>query len=548
MAPPPLSPVPPERLLSWPQLLAWRSRARAEGEEALRGLAHGDTGPVARMLESWRFSKHETPLRALLERLMDAPPDASPHSLSAVLGPESALPAPPRADPRRALADWRAWLEPRVTPAPASTPDEARLWALCELSRLGADRDHMERSAWRRSYDPSPQDPLTRRAWEGWFRMDLTAVWGVWAKLFERAARRGTEQASASRRIPTARGARLLADEGSDFLFACIGGSDGEQPWREIATRVVEADPRGPVAGLALHLDDASWARAVRCVSEGATWRRSIGEPGAFDALSTSAAGPGEPQAELSVDLHLTLRLLRAWQSPAKTSASFSSGVLYENLRRARGRMRALLRDQPGEALRAALLARDALYARTRQQVTAYFWSWAHHALSVDGAGAPHLVTRPCALRPLPPEPPAPSPDSLAQERAWVLLALLRGQREPLRRWAEHGGETAGGLARLLTQTPAALLGVREGAHQDHRPLRAAMSARLDAHEAALRPALAAVAALPTEPARGRRERVLGALSAHWHPALALPEHGFPSMIAEARALCAEAGSTKEQA
>jgi hypothetical protein len=117
-----------------------------------------------------------------------------------------------------------------------------------------------------------------------------------------------------------------------------------------------------------------------------------------------------------------------------------------------------------------------------------------------------------------------------------VLLVLLRGQGEALRRWVGSGGRTAGTFARLLTALPEALVDQPVGAYRTYGGLRASLAARLDASIQELVPELSAIAALVEVPPRARRLAVHGALRPCWHPSIPLPEHGFPSMIQAAKA------------
>lgn len=532
------------RLLSWPDYLARRARTRALAEGALHRLEGGDAGVAQALLGPWRCADAPTLLSALLDRL-EEPLHPSGASFAAVMSVQAARLPPPRRDPVRAGHVWREWLETQLSPEEPASAREAKIWALCELARLGEERDQLERRAWRGRYKADPErDRDAAWLWEGWFARDYGRVFYTWGRRFAASAGAALSAVLRARQLPDELRRYHLRTFREAFEILCFGNTGEPEPWREIAARVVEGGPAGPVAALVPGLEAPSWRKVLGCVASRRAWAHTLGRPGLLELSEPSSPAdlPTPSAVEQAVDLHLALRLLSSWSTPERSGARRSLQGLRQGLVRARGRLRALLRDQEGERLRAALLGMDALYSRTDSAVRSYFHSWAWRALHGSLAIQPYVVTRTCVFTGRPPPPSRPPLEPGAREamaRTWVLLVLLRGERDALHRWAREGGETDGSFARLLLSAPEPLTGNRVGKNKDYRPLRARLSEGLSAVEADLLPVLGRVGALCEAPARGLKGRFYEALAPDWSEALPLPERGFPSMIATARALCA---------
>lgn len=531
-------------LLRWDELLARRARAR---DLALAEAAR----PGARALTSWRLPPELLP--RILDALRRAEPDPPPASFGALFCPD-----PPVADPvsgAHPLHVWWGRLERVSPPTPPSSALERRAWAILALRWLGEDRDRLHRRAWAQHLPADPErDARALRLWRAWFQGDLELLWRGWADLY---AERAASAVRIAETLGLARGSEdaygLFEQERSsrvrevqeDFVLHCCDAAEGGPPvWREIAARVLEgAASDGPVRALGELLDPAGLERIAACAPHHPTWSPSwsTAAPAARDGDEAQnflhfvrGGGAGGLSLDALLDAHLVLTLLDRWRQPQRAAAEPSWRVLEDQLQRARGRLRALVVEAEDRALIAALHEVPALHARTAAAVGRHYWEWARLSVRAGATAASAPVNRPCTL-PRPLRRPVHHPGDRALERCWVLLVLLRGQGEALRRWIAEGGRTAGTFARLLTALPEALVDRPVGLHRTYGGLRASLSRHLDTCIRELSPALSAVAALPGVPPRTRRSAVHAALRPFWHPAVPLPEHGFPSMIEAAQ-------------
>lgn len=527
--------------MRWSEML---SRREALQQEARR-LAEA---PSEVIFDGWRAPD---PMKGrLLIALRRADLRPSPQSFGALFGP---APAPPLLERHQQLARWVWWerLERWAEPVEPRDDGDRLAWAIAALRWHAVERDRLERAAWRHHHAPHPNDAQVRVLWEDWLRGRLQRLWQPWTATFARDAAAERAAVMRERGLPEVEIRRARAELLEGFLAQCATPpEDGPPPWREIAARVLEtAGDQGPVEADGGMLGASERDRVARCAPHHRTWSPS------WRAVTPHAPVDGDEQEFLSqwrevdslvgagldalLDAHIVQRLLGAWAEPARTSLDPSWRVISRQLSQARARLRALVSALPEADLEAPLLGLDGLYSRTRYAVKRHFREWALKDLRHGLGGHPYAVNRPCVL----PEPlrrrRGRGAARRAEERCWVLLVLLRGQGEALRRWMEDGGATAGTFARLLTGLPDSLVDQRAGERRTYSDLRASLRRHLDEDQAGLEPAFRAVAALGQTPARKLRGALEAALAPFWQPAIPFPEHGYPSMIKAAAALVA---------
>lgn len=522
----------------WSEFLDQRARLRAL---ALQQAAH----PTADALAGWRLP--EALIERVLSALDHADPRPTPASFGAIFAPEHAL-TPPRGSPSRAGHLWWEALEREAPPVEPSDPLGRRAWALVALRWLGQERHRLERRAWASSVSPHAHDTTVLRLWRSWFRGDdLQFLWHGWKRLFAGVAARQLRSVMEIKGFPRHFIADRAAELHETFLEHCWEPDPSGVPaWREIAVRVLErAGAHGPIHATSALLGEPERGALAFCATHSATWAPSWGviEPAPIHeeddqrflsrwSAATDTQGQG---LDALLDAHLVLRLLRVWRTPERTSSARSWATLRAQIGAVRGRLRALARARPDPELLGGLFDLDAPYERTLAVVARYFHEWAWRDTRAGCQGLPIAVNRSCKLPSLEHHRAVRDRATRDAERGWVLLVLLRGEASALRRWVDHGGHTAGPLSRLLLAAPAPLLDPNPGEHRGYSTLRHALRSSLADHLRHLQPALDAVAALSEAPAHGLKARVLAALAPHWHPSIALPDRGFPSIIRAAR-------------
>ena len=238
-----------------------------------------------------------------------------------------------------------------------------------------------------------------------------------------------------------------------------------------------------------------------------------------------------------TLDLHLALRVLERLGEPPRTPEQSRWSRVVHHLGRARGRLRALARDQEGIALEQRLLALPSLYARTQAALRQHFFVWAYEELHLDWPVSAWSGAPACEDSPLLAPPEAPPRRALrwgeqeqAAMRAWILLVILRGQERELRRWVISGGNTSGGLARALRRDlPDTLLDF-DPPRRGYLGVRAWLTQHLGAEERALTSTVAMLADLPLPDSAAARGQFRAALIELLTPHVQVPARGFPAM------------------
>lgn len=513
--------IPAEGAIGWTSFLALRAADQARARLAAEALSNGDAGPALGLLEPWRFAgmAHAAPV---LHALAAAPLSPDPGALAFQLGEADRV---PRA-PAQALWLHREWLARRPLPAPA--PDDGRApltWALLELRGLGQDLEHRLRRPWRcRPALSRPEDAQVAGLW----RRVGSAPWAdrdAWERLFLPTVLSAFHAVFEAVNLPRPERRARLGDISESFFFRLVGHAP-EAGWRVLASRVLETLGGGPFHALAAALDPPAWAMASRCaVRRGHGWRTAQllwpEAPRARVLAERLGAllAEGPDQLEGLAELHAALRVVARWRAPEATLPGTSWRVLTQNLGRARGRLRSLVRRLPDGDLVGRLCASDALYERTTTALARLARTWAFDELRGGFANDEGRAleagcdqARPTLL-PLDP-----------QLRAWILLVILRGRLEHLRRWLKEGstGDRDAGWGRLLSMQPppdTRLTGTRA---EELDALRARLSLGLPSALVELRPTLDALAALPGERLDlGEVHRILAPI---WHPDLPLPQ------------------------
>lgn len=515
----------PGEPMSWSTFLAARDAARGWALEAGRRLLDGE---AAGALPGWRMEPRLAV--ALARRLARELPAPGPEALAATLAPTQDLPRLSRGPAEPFL--HREALERAELPVVADTPLHRCAFGLERLAFLAARVEDRERGAWSRaSYAADPtRDAEAAGLWAGWLSGNPWSLRRPWERLFLPEAARVFRAVAADRKLSPEVSRRALEDLREAFFYRMIGGKGALPGWAELAARVIETGPPGPLDALLGALPAGDRARLAACAATRGVWRGSAAAvwraPGeeARAALGAAALAARPAEAEGWLDAHLVRRLLVAWRS-GRTSTDWILAT--QNRGRARARARALLAAR-GAKLAEPLLALDALYARTAAALRRLAWGWAWSELARDFSfdlGRP--LTTPCR----PPAAPRPSPLSPEERpalRSWVLLVALKGRLGHLRAWVAEGrtGDRDSTWGRLLSEDLPALL--REGAEDLHyRRLRAALSAELGACLEALRSPLAAVVALP--PGRRLRAAFEEALRPGWDERVPFPRSGFPT-------------------
>lgn len=476
-------------------------RALVQTAEGLPDGARPSLGP-------WTFDADPALRGAVLERLTAHPPQPGSARLSGFEGPLRAA---------------------RIA------------WGIAALQRLGHRLHDRERSAWVRvahRADPH-RDGAALAGWKGFASGDPWSLRRPWEDAFLPTVARTFDAVLAARKVPRRVRGRAAQDLREDLFYRMIGGVDVLAGWREVAARTLETAGVGPVDGAMRSLDPAAFARVARCPGA----RRSadlaaealmpqvptVGRGLAFEAILVSQPGALEQALDLEVALRLCDRWSRADSHFFTDKAMWRLAV--QNRGRARGRLRAVLAEQPADTLVQALSTLDALHARTVAALRRYAWAWAWNELArnipLDPTGG---VTPPCRF----------VPDEAALDDAaiqsWLTLVVLRGRVDHLRRWLRGGVGRDSVWGRLLAEAlPGSLTdGPQRGRQRRYGRLKATLGADLEERLERLGPVLGRVAACE----RGRRSKidVLDALRPGWSDAVRLPSRGFPSLVAAARA------------
>ncbi|MEZ4238326.1 MAG: hypothetical protein R3F59_19675 [Myxococcota bacterium] len=415
-------------------------------------------------------------------------------------------------------------------------PGESDAVALSRLSAIGA-RLAEAREAWARAaYPAQPADERVAAMWRATGRgaQGSFAHQGAWQQLLARPVVAAFRQALSTRPLPPHVRDRALGDLRDTLFYQLVGG----QGFAELAAFTLETAPGGPVAPLFDVLSERSRSRAARCVSARGHWPQTLAlalpAAGATERALLVQADPRDP--EDWIELHCALRLLASWaESPGDDDRDWS--IVTQNQGRSRGRLRALAASEPAAALAERVAALPALAERTRAAARRWAWSWAWEALATDFAfDLDRPVVRPCVAEA---GVAALEAEELEIVETWLLLVILRGRGDTVRRWAAEGrGDSDGTWGRLLLELPADLREADGGLAR----VRAALAAGWDARVASVAPVLRRVAGLSE--GRALKRAFWDVVGPAWHVAVAHPRAGFPTFVRNARDWVARGSET----
>lgn len=437
----------------------------------------------------------------------------------------------PRRRDRATAARHDAWLHARAEGPPApETPELRARWARARLVALGERLSEEGHRSWTEGWREQPSEDAHAAAVLAGLGSRSWTVRAEAEALLLPPVLRSFRGVCLARRLPAAVRERAVGElREAVFYRLCLPDGAGRPGWTELAARTLET--AGPVSALLGPLGEDQRRRAASCAASRGRWgetARALFGPRSR-ALRARALLDELDRWEVHLNTHLQLRLRARWAA-GETDPDGDWRQLVQSRARARARLRALAGER-AEALLEAVLALPALAARLRDAASRWAWAWAWEELARDFSfdlGRPVLA--PCVQDDLIP-PPWPAAWEAPLD-SWLLLVLLRGRLDHLRRWAETGstGDRDSTWGRLLAEAlPAPLSAEGHGRLQDE--LRQSLSRRLSA----LRPVVVAVAQL--QPGRGLKSAVLRILEESWSPWLPLPRAGFPSMQRAARAL-----------
>lgn len=541
--------------MRWEEWLARREGPREAALAAAAALERGEDAPARAFFDHWRCAADAT---ALLARLRQREPRPPPGALAAALLPPDRLPAPPAEAHDVAPRLHRRRLSRALRGGVEDGPPARRAWQLESLAFWGAEVERLEREAWRR--ERYPADPaLDARAaalWTAWFTGDLLRPWKHWRTLYYPQVERAFAAVMEAAGTPVDRRDRVREELPEEVMTQLLTAPDGVPGWLELAVRTLETGAPGPVDALAPLLTPEHRGVLAGCAVRQSPWSEAVSavvplplvEHRLPELLVRLGAHPGAIEAGL--DGHVVVRLLDAWaEDPAHTDPAWTWRAVAWHRGRSRGRLRALVLRTPPGVLLPAILGLPGLHARTAAATRRYAWAWAWRKQDGGFAFDPVAVTPPCEARPGWWSPY--SEDDARAARAWVLLAVLRGHLDRLRRWTTTGstGDHVGTWARLLLDLPASLRDPRDAPAEgrevgSYRRLRAWLGEELPATLAGLREPLGGVASC--RPDRTLKDSMLVILDPLWHPAVPRPASGFPTMRAHADAALATLSPPEE--
>ena len=490
----------------WTHWLARRQKRMALAHRAVEG----DLRAAAALLHGWSWAGTPAAVSELVRRARPADTPENRRLEDWALGPAG---APVKAASEAELD--RLVLE-RVEGARCPTQEGALYW----LARLGEEVRRREDRAWTtRTYAPDPRDGEVAALWtellSGDFGPDTPRRF---VQIFGGAVRRAVRGVCGALGLP--RGIiDLRVSEAMEAADGLAWGAPGD-----IGARVLETSGE-PLSVLAPALGESGVERVEGCVTRRRHWRGL--RPLLQGALS-------EDTLPVGGDLVVASRLLVALECGTVTSHPVGLpgwGVVSANRGRLRGRLRAVLAEQP-TALVAALRGLDALTSRTTDAVAWHAWAWAwREARSGFGFDPARLGAAPCP----PPAPEEPALEPIGPQDEGAVLTLLlslrgRGQWGALEAWlAGAGGRTLGPtFYRYLGQAPDCLAdpGSTDRTHRGYRRLRDHLA---DGGLEAYREHLERVArrVLVVSRGRGLRARLDQALLPDWRvEAVPLPRRG----------------------
>lgn len=521
--------------MSWSGFLGAREQARSWALEAADRLSQGK---VEGALPGWRLDAPEEMTAGQL--LLRRPPAPAPTLLYAALAPRAGLPNLAR-DPSEPFLHREA-LERASTRALEDTPLHRLAWGLERLHFLAARVEDRERRRWAVAEHPADpaRDAETAGLWAAWLSGNPWSLRRPWEKLFLPEATRVFRAIAADRKLAPEIARRVIDDLREAFFYRMIGGKGALPGWAELAARVLETAPPGPLESVLRSLPAADRARLGACAAGRGVWRASAAAqwraPGEATraALAADALARHPERVEGWMDAHVIRRLILAW---ASGRAETDWILVTQNRGRARARARALLAAR-GAKLAEPLLALDGLFSRTAGALRRLCWGWAYSELARDFA---FDLGRPLSARCDAPAADRPAPlDDRAQRAlgAWLLLVVLKGRLGHLQRWVADGrtGDRDSTWGRLLSdELPPCLRDTADEVH--YLRLRGALSGGLPAALRALSEPLAAVVALPA--GRGLRAAFEARFRPSWPEDLPFPRAGFPTFQRHAAAALA---------
>lgn len=532
--------------LRWDVFLArWRARSE-QAERASERLRAGEDGPARALLQHWRLDALPAAWPVLRARLLAFGGASRGTGLGRGPWPSLALEADP----------FELWVRLHEADPAGADPPDLLAWALLALANIGERLETLERDAWGVAPGEAAEgkdDFEVAGLWTGWCNDRFWRDRPAWERRYLELAQGCVRGVCEARRLPEHVARRACKDLSEQFFYVLIGEREGVPGWLDVALRVIERDPAGPVAALARLLPRAAWDDVSACLAVRGYWPDTLiallpGRPRASDrAAALAEACRADPRTfEALLDLHVALRLLSLWsEGPQHRHPRAAWTVLRQNRGRARGRLRALLARDRRSSLLEALLHQPRLARLTRDAMGVFWTSWAWHALRRDFPGsATNAVTPPCKR---PGEDLEPLGAELAGlVRTWVLLVSLRGCQPRLDRWLTRGGVDGDDeFYKLLERTLPDEL--RDGADQRgaYRRLRAALSLSLNEHLTVLLPTLRVLTEL--QGGRALPGRFQTALDPVWDDRVPRPRRGFNDMQANARALLSAQGPSEEE-
>ncbi len=508
--------------------------------EAVTALTTGHKDPARALLGSWRFSTEPVLMEAALTAVQAAHPQPPALLLQANGEGFEAL-------EQEMFADELAWRARRWEVA-ADRGEAARgsillAWTLDELACLGRGLRRWDR-AWPRPARVDPDlDELAAAAWANLFSARPFGASTYIRRHLEPAAVRVFGSVMLASELPRAERNRVQRDLSESFLALMLAPGGGVPPWLDLALRVLERGPSGPLLELSRRVPPGAWATAAGCLAGKRTWTETL------HLIWPSLRGPtrrgrrltlhiqADPERFIAVlELHLVVRMCRIWTDGGReaTRPDHALLVLRRNLVRVRARLRALVAEAPAPLLE-AVLQTEGLHYATVSAIRRLAWAWARRELEThfSMSFARSTLAR-CAL--IPEDDPAPDAidaEGRAALNVWVLLVALRGRLGHLRLWVEQGttGDHDAVWGRLLSD--ALPVGLVVETSRSRPRLRRLLSGALDEILAGHQATVAGIAQCP--PGRGLRGACEKLLRPIWHARVPFPERDFPGMVRHAR-------------
>jgi hypothetical protein len=447
-------------------------------------------------------------------------PRPSAEALGAWLDGDLRAPPGARPPPRGVLAYAYANARPVEV-----THSGIERWKVLQVAWYGALRARYEGDAVELAPSSEEAERGARACWSALFEGRGWDVMRSWEERYLPPAMSVFAALLAARQVPPAVRQRTLRDLREAFYLHL---QMGQPPlWTDLAARVV----MNSGADLAAVIGDDGRATLLRCATRRGRWADTVARlwPDATrDDRRVAVVERCAAPLHAWVDAHLLMRLVAAWEEDP-------NGDPWKRITHNRGRtwarVRALAADRHRDALARVLLAQRALHARTVAAVRQLAWSWAWRELGAsfsfsfddDRGGPARCVPVEVSVPPL-------SAEARAALRTWVLLCLLRGRGDHLRRWVRDGttGDRDSAWGRLLAHDLPA-----ERRSEGLAPLRERLADDLADAIESWASTLDAIGAVPVD--RRLPERVRSILEPSWSRDVPLPRGGYPAIRENAR-------------